>query len=107
QLADRSEAVDQEDRYPRDEKRVHVAPAVHRKQSYYAAGCASASDRHASCCAIFASAFASRVLPGSMRCQVDAPDGCGSAITSNHPNMVLPAVHANGLPAGPSRTPGA
>ena len=25
----------------------------------------------------------------------------------NQPNIVLPAVHANGLPAGPSRTPGA
>ena len=32
---------------------------------------------------ISASACASRVLPGSMRCQVDAPDGWGSAITSN------------------------
>src|SRR5215510_3944326 len=26
---------------------------------------------------------------------------------ANQPNIVLPAVHANGLPAGPSRTPGA
>src|SRR5262249_4009789 len=41
------------------------------------------SDRHASWRSISPSARASSVLPGSMRCQVDAPDGWGRAMTSN------------------------
>src|SRR6185436_16846539 len=43
----------------------------------------ASTDCHASCLPISASARTSSVLPGSMRCQVDAPDGWGRAITSN------------------------
>ena len=44
--------------------------------------CPLAAEINAGCLIISLKAFLSKLLPGSLRCQGDAPDGCGNAITS-------------------------